>query len=78
MREKFTATVWQEGAWYVAQCREFEIASQGKTKDEALTNLSEAIEAHFEPPVATILPEVVTIEAEVERDVAETSSLPRN
>ena len=47
MKEEFTATVWQEGDWYVAQCREFEIASQGRTRDEALDNLSEAIELHF-------------------------------
>lgn len=70
MKEIFTATVWQEGEWYVAQCREFEIASQGMTKDEALENLAEAIELHFEPPVATIVPEVIAIEAEVERGVA--------
>lgn len=70
MKEKFTATVWQEGDWYVAQCREFEIASQGRTKDEALDNLAEAIELHFEPPVATIMPEVIAIEAEVERGAA--------
>jgi predicted RNase H-like HicB family nuclease len=70
MKEGFTAAVWQEGAWYVAECREFEIASQGKTKDEALNNLSEAIELHFEPPTATILPEVVAIEAEVQRGAA--------
>lgn len=66
MKETFTATVWQEGEWFVAQCREFEIASQGQTKEEALSNLSEAITVHFEPPVATILPEVIAVEAEVE------------
>lgn len=66
MLQKFTATIWQEGEWFIAQCREFEIASQGLTKEEALNNLSEAITVHFEPPVATILPEVLTIEAEVE------------
>lgn len=70
MKEEFTAVVWQEGELFVAQCREFEIASQGRTKDEALDNLSEAIEVHFELPVATILPEVVAIEAEVERGAA--------
>lgn len=70
MIEKFTATVWQEGDWYVAQCREFEIASQGRTKDEALNNLAEAIELHFESPVATIMPEVIAIAAEVERGAA--------
>jgi predicted RNase H-like HicB family nuclease len=70
MKETFTATVWQEGEWYVAQCREFEIASQGRSKEEALDNLAEAIELHFEPPVATIMPEVIAIEAEVEHGSA--------
>ena len=70
MKETFTAVVWKEGKWYVAQCREFEIASQGTTKEEALRNLSEAIEVHFEPPVATILPEISLIEAEVESGIA--------
>ena len=65
MKKVFTATVWKEGEWYIAQCREFEIASQGTSKEEALDNLAEAIEVHFEPPVATILPEVIEIEAEV-------------
>lgn len=66
MKETFTAVVWKEGDWYIAQCREFEVASQGKTKEEALDNLSEAIEVHLSPPLATFLPEVIPIEAEVE------------
>jgi len=66
MKETFTAVVWKEGNWYVAQCREFEVASQGETKEEALDNLSEAIELHLSAPIATILPEVISIEAEVE------------
>lgn len=70
MKQTFTASVWQEDGLYVAQCREVEIASQGETRQEALDNLSEAISVHFEPPIATILPEVVTIEAEVQRSVA--------
>jgi predicted RNase H-like HicB family nuclease len=56
MTQEFTATVWQEGEWFVAQCREVEIASQGATEEEALDNLREALELHFEPPRATILP----------------------
>ena len=70
MKETFSAVVWKEGGWYVAQCREFEVASQGETKEEALKNLSEAIEVHLSPPVATLLPEVIPIEAEVESGVA--------
>ena len=56
MTREFTATVWQEGEWFVAQCREVEVASQGLTEEEALDNLGEALELHFEPQHATILP----------------------
>ena len=56
MTQEFTATVWQEGEWFVAQCREVEVASQGLTEEEALVNLREALELHFEPPHATIVP----------------------
>ena len=51
MTETFTAVVWKEGEWYVAQCREFEVASQGETKEEALDNLSEALSVHFSVPM---------------------------
>jgi predicted RNase H-like HicB family nuclease len=56
MTREFTATVWQEGEWFVAQCREVEVASQGLTEEEALENLREALELHFEPPRATVFP----------------------
>jgi predicted RNase H-like HicB family nuclease len=52
MTETFTAVVWKEGEWYVAQCREFEVASQGETKEEALDNPSEALSVHFSVPMA--------------------------
>ena len=70
MKETFTAVVWKEGSWYIAQCREFEVASQGKSREEAMENLTEAIEVHLSPPLATILPEVVSIVAEVESGIA--------
>lgn len=65
MKQTFTATVWQEGKWFVAQCIEVDVASQGKTEDEALNNLKEALRLHFTPPVATVLPKMRTIEVEV-------------
>jgi predicted RNase H-like HicB family nuclease len=65
MKRTFTATITQEDDWYVAQCLEIDVASQGRTKEEALTNLHEALELHFEPPVATVVPEVRTIEVEI-------------
>ena len=64
MTREFTATVWQEGEWYIAQCREVEVASQGLSEEEALDNLGEALELHFEPPSATILPSIHKIEVE--------------
>ncbi len=65
MLRKFTASVWQEDEWFVSHCNEIEIASQGKSVEEALQNLKEAIELFFEEPMATVLPSIHTIEAEV-------------
>ena len=65
MKRKFTASIWKEGIWYVAHCNEIEIASQGHSPDEALKNLQEAIELHFEAPTATLLPSIYPFEAEI-------------
>jgi predicted RNase H-like HicB family nuclease len=64
MERSFAATVWQEGKWYISQCLELDIASQGESKAEALANLQEAIELHFEPPQATRAHNVRMIEVE--------------
>ena len=65
MKRPFAATVWREGKWFVAQCLEVDVASQGETEAEALANLKEALELHFEPPCATRPPQVRSIEVEV-------------
>jgi predicted RNase H-like HicB family nuclease len=65
MKRPFAATVWREGKWYVSQCLEIDVASQGETEEEALGNLREALELHFEPPQATRLPKIRTLEVEV-------------
>jgi len=65
MKRPFAATVWREGNWYVSQCLEIDIASQGETEEDALANLKEALELHFEPPVATRPPKLRLIEVEV-------------
>lgn len=57
MKRTFTASVWQECSWFVAQCVEVDIASQGETEAEALANLSEALSLHFEPPLTKICKE---------------------
>ena len=41
-------SIWREGAWYVSHCKDLEIASQGKTVQEARENLEEAIRLFFE------------------------------
>jgi predicted RNase H-like HicB family nuclease len=65
MKRPFAATVWREGKWYVSQCLEVDVASQGETEQEALDNLKEALELHFEPPTPTRAPDVRVIEVEV-------------
>lgn len=45
---RFTAAVTQEGDWQVARCLEVEVTSQGRTFEEALVNLREALELYFE------------------------------
>jgi predicted RNase H-like HicB family nuclease len=65
MKQRFSASVWQEGDWYIAQCVQIDVASQGATEDEALNNLRDAIELHFTPPVATITPRVRDIEVDI-------------
>jgi predicted RNase H-like HicB family nuclease len=65
MKKTFSASVWQEGDWFVAQCLDVDVASQGQTPQEALNNLREALELHFEPPVATIKPEMRKVEVDI-------------
>lgn len=65
MKRPFAATVWREGNWYVSQCLEVDVASQGESEEQALANLKEALELHFEPPTATHPAKVRTIEVEV-------------
>ena len=38
-----TAAVHREEDWYVAQCLEVDVASQGRTIDEALASLAQAV-----------------------------------
>ena len=50
---RFSAIVFDEGDWQVARCPELDVTSQGRTYDQALKNLREAIQLHldsFGPP----------------------------
>jgi len=50
MSEKlnFSSIVWREEDLYVAWCPDLDIASQGKSIEESLENLKEAIELYLE------------------------------
>lgn len=43
-----TAAVHREEDWYVAQCLEVDVASQGQSIDEALANLAEAVDLYLD------------------------------
>jgi len=46
--QHFTAVIERDDDWYVALCPELDIASQGRSVEEARHNLIEAIELFFE------------------------------
>lgn len=48
MKIKYNIIVQKEDEWYVAKCVENSVASQGKTIEEALENLREALELYNE------------------------------
>jgi predicted RNase H-like HicB family nuclease len=49
---RLTATVTPDGDWYVARGLEVEVASQGRTIDEAPADLREALELYCEDQLA--------------------------
>ena len=65
MKRSFAVTVWREGDWFVSQCLDVDVASQGETEEEAFANLKEALELYFEPLQATRPPKVRMIEVEM-------------
>ena len=48
IRNKFTTIIQEEDDLFVATCIENNIASQGKSINEAISNLREAIELYYE------------------------------
>ena len=57
MSKNFTVVIQKEDDWYVAKCLENSVASQGKTIDEAMSNLREAVELFFEDEPLPVLPQ---------------------
>lgn len=52
IKQILTNVVWKEGKYFVAQCLNVDVSSFGKTYEEALKNLDEALELYLEdaPP----------------------------
>jgi len=48
MNKQLTAIIEKEDDYYVALCPEVDVTSQGKSIEESLANLKEAIELFFE------------------------------
>ena len=44
----FTVAIQKEDDWFVAKCLENSVASQGKTMNEAIENLQEAVLLFYE------------------------------
>ena len=65
MKHIFTASVWREENWFIAQAHEIDIASQGETEPQALSNLREALELHYEDSSGEIAHKVHTLEVDI-------------
>ena len=46
--KKLTAVIVKEENMFVARCPEVDVVSQGKTIEEAVSNLKEAVELHID------------------------------
>ena len=67
---ELSAVVRREDGIYVALCPEFDVASQGKSIEEALSNLKEALELYLEDediekPSKTEAPIVTIVKVDV-------------
>ncbi len=51
--------VWKEGRYFVAQCLNVDVSSFGKSRNEALVNLQEAIALYFDEKIS---PRAVKVE----------------
>ena len=63
---RFTAAIRREDDWYVAQCLEVDVASQGETVEASLTNLGEALELYFETAEPIVAPTQPTLVATID------------
>ncbi len=67
MSIRYNVIIQKEENWYVAKCVDNNVASQGKTIEEAIKNLKEAIELYYEDEELIIPKEtyITTVEVTV-------------
>lgn len=66
-RNAYHASVWREGKWFVAQCLEIDVVSQGRTAATALKNLREAVQLHLSEPRAEAMPVIHPMALDLEK-----------
>ena len=76
VKVKVSAVVHREGRWFVAWCPELDVASQGRTVEDSLTHLREALELRLEDE-AVELPAEPFLLTTVEVERASTPRTPR-
>ena len=64
---RYNVIIQKEEKWYVAKCIDNNVASQGKTIEEAMENLKEALELYYEneEPVLPKETYVTTVEVTI-------------
>lgn len=76
VRDTVHAVVSRSGEYFVAECLEIAVVTQGRTLDETLANLKEAIALHLDGEVPAVLGLssplglVITYKTAVDRDLA--------
>ena len=48
MEKTIKASIYYDGEYYCAKCLEIDVFTQGKTVDETINNLKEAVSVHLE------------------------------
>ena len=65
MNKFFTTAIQKEDGWFVAKCLENGVASQGKTMEEAINNLREAVTLYYEDESLPSFPQTFVTTFEV-------------
>ncbi|RLB76934.1 MAG: type II toxin-antitoxin system HicB family antitoxin [Deltaproteobacteria bacterium] len=55
MKKMIKAEIYNDGEFYCGKCLDFDVFTQGKTLDEVVNNLKEAIQLHFKDDQCDLL-----------------------